>query len=44
MVVVAAAFIIMGTSGLAIAQMQDNNKAMMGDKVGMMDGKGGMME
>ena len=37
-----AVVIIVGTSGLAIAQM-DKGKEMMGDKAGMMDGKGGMM-
>ena len=38
-----AVVMIVGTSGLAIAQMQDKGKEMMGDKAGMMDGKGGMM-
>ena len=38
-----AAGIIVGTSGLAIAQMNDKGKEMMGDKAGMMEGKGGMM-
>ena len=38
-----AVVIIVGTSGLAIAQMNDNGKDMMGDKTGMMDGKSGMM-
>ena len=37
-----AVIIIVGTSGLAIAQM-DKDKEMMGDKAEMMDGKGGMM-
>ena len=37
-----AVVILVGTSGLAIAQM-DESKEMMGDKAGMMDGKGGMM-
>ena len=37
-----AVVIIVWTSGLAIAQM-DKSKEMMGDKAGMMDGKGGMM-
>ena len=35
--------IIVGTSGLAIAQMNDKGKEMMGDKAGMVRGKGGMM-
>ena len=38
-----AVVIIVGTSGLAIAQMNDKSKEMMGDKAGMMDGKNGMM-
>ena len=38
-----AVVIIVGTSGLAIAQMNDKGKDMMGDKTGMMDGKSGMM-
>ena len=38
-----AAVIIVGTSGLAIAQMNDKGKEMMGDKAGMMGGKGDMM-
>ena len=37
-----AVVIIVGTSGLAIAQM-DKSKEMMGDKAGIMDGKGGKM-
>ena len=41
--IIIAAVIIVGTSGLAIAQMNDKGKEMMGDKAGMMDGKGGMM-
>ena len=38
-----AVVIIVGISGLAIAQMNDKSKEMMGDKAGMMDGKNGMM-
>ena len=38
-----AVVIIVGTSGLARAQMNDKGKEMMGDKAGMMDEKGGMM-
>ena len=41
--IVIAAVIIVGTSGLAIAQMNDKGKEMMGDKAGMMGGKSGMM-
>ena len=41
LIAVAVVFIV-GTSGLAIAQM-DKSKEMMGDKAGMMDDKGGMM-
>ena len=40
-----AAVIIMGTSGLAIAQMNDKGKEMMGDRTGMMGTMGkGMMD
>ena len=41
--VTVAVVIIVGTSGLAIAQINDKGKEMMGDKTGMMDGKSGMM-
>ena len=42
-VITILAVIIIGTSGLALAQMNDKGKEMMGDKAGMMDGKSGMM-
>ena len=38
-----AVVIIVGTSGLAVAQINDMGKEKMGDKAGMMEGKGGMM-
>ncbi len=42
-IAVFTAIVVLTVSGLALAQMNDKGKEMMGDKTGMMEGKGGMM-